>query len=91
MADDRKKQLDDLVKRRDLVKERKQRLQGKLEAARTELASVEEECRKRGVPPEKLDAAIEQLGTRYNKAVAELTEQLSVAESNLAPFLEDRG
>jgi predicted nuclease with TOPRIM domain len=91
MADDRKKQLDDLMKRRDSVKERKQRLQGKLEAARSELTLIEEECRKRGVPPEKLDAAIEQLGSRYNKAVADLAEQLSAAEANLAPFLEDRG
>ena len=91
MADDRKKQLDDLVKRRDTLREKKQRLQGKLEAARSELSSIEEDCRKRGVPPEKLDSAIEQLSARYNKAVTEITQQMATAESNLAPFLEDRG
>jgi predicted nuclease with TOPRIM domain len=89
MADDRKKILDDLVKRRDVLRDKKQRLQGKLEAARTELSAIEDECRKRGVPPEKLDATIEQLGVRYNKAIAELTQQITVAESNLAPFTEN--
>ena len=92
MADqkeDRKAQLDQLLKRRDAAKEQVQRIRGRLEAAKKDVATVEKECRDRGVEPDQLEAAIKQLQERYDKSVAELGKQIDKAEQSIKPFLEE--
>lgn len=86
MAD--RSQLDALVKRRDTLKATRDRLMGKLEAAKADLVAVEEECRKRGVPPEKLDITIAELTRRFDAAVTDLSARIIVAETNIKPFTE---
>jgi chromosome segregation ATPase len=65
------------------------RLQGRLQAAQEERQRVEEECRAKGVPPEKLDEAIATLEKRYDEKMADLETQIDGAESKLAPYLEE--
>jgi predicted nuclease with TOPRIM domain len=86
--DERKKRLEDLIKRRDEAREVLQRSQGRLESARADVKSVEDECREKGIEPEKLPAAITQLEIRYDKAVADLETQIQQVEQQISPFVE---
>jgi hypothetical protein len=86
MAD--RAQLDALVKRRDTMKATRDRLLGRLESARADLAAVEDECRKRGVPPEKLDSTIAELTRRFADATTDLSNRIVAAEANIKPFTE---
>lgn len=88
MADERKAKLDDLIKRRDRLKEMADRLRGRLESARLDLAAVEDDCRKRGIPPEKLDMTIVELGKRFDTAANDLADRVEAAEEALKPFTE---
>lgn len=81
--------LEAAIKRRDAAKDSVQRLQGRLAAAQEDVVSIEKECSERGVPPEKLDAAIEQLERRYDAAVASFVLDVASVEEKLAPFQED--
>jgi len=81
-------QLDALVKRRDVLKATKDRLMGRLESARADLAAVEEECRKRGVSPENLDSTVAELTRRFEVSVRDLSDRISVAEDHVKLFIE---
>lgn len=91
MADERRTKLDELTRRRDKLRETTSRLQGRLESARSDLAAVEDECRKKGVPPEKLEAAITELTKRHEAASSELLARIEAAEKTIQPYLGDRG
>jgi len=86
-ADDRKKRLDDLIKRRDAAREVLQRAQGRLEAARADVTSIEDECRSKGVEPENLAAMVQQLETRYDQAVSDLETKIELVEQQVSPFI----
>jgi len=75
------------VAKRDKLASERQRLQGKLEAARSNLAAVEEECRSKGVEPENLVTTITALENRYNEMVENLEQSVAAAEAALAPFM----
>ena len=79
--------LDAAVSRRDTADNTVQRLQGRLAAAEEDVAGIEAECQQRGVAPDKLDAAILQLGRRYETAVTTFEKDIDEAESKLAPFV----
>ncbi len=81
--------LDAAISRREDASAKKQRIEGRLEAARTSLDTVESECREKGVDPEKLDKTIEQLEVRYRTSVEQLEQQVENAETALAPFLKE--
>ena len=87
MATD-KAQLDALIVRRDTLKATKNRLLGRLESARNDLVAVEDECRKRGVQPEKLDATIVELNRRLDTATKDLSDRIVAAEVQIKPFTE---
>ena len=91
MDNHQKQQLDALMLKRDSLRDRKQRLQGMLDVARSELSKIEEKLREKNIPPEKLDLAISQLQARFTQAMTELTDKIGQAEEKLAPFLEERG
>jgi len=86
MSDHNHQRLDKAIARRDRAARRVQQLQGRLAAAQEDVAEVEAECVERGVPPDKLDAAITQLGKRYDKAVTAFETHIDEAEQALAPF-----
>jgi len=87
MSDHNHKRLQAAIKRRDEANQRVQRLQGRLSAAQEDVVAVEAECVERGVPPDKLDAAIAQLEKRYDKAVTAFEKDITAAEGKLAPFV----
>jgi predicted nuclease with TOPRIM domain len=88
-AEGRKKRLDDLIKRRDAAKDVLQRTQGRLDSARADVKSIEDECRSKGVDPSKLASTIDQLETRYDQAVSDLESKIAQIEQQIAPFLGD--
>lgn len=87
--DSRQKQLLDLVARRDRAREQVQRVRGRLDSARRDLASVEEECVRRKIPPDQLDNVIDQLTQRYDSAVADMERRIADVEIQIASFLEE--
>lgn len=82
--------LNALIQRRDRLRENVQRVQGRLDSARRELALVEDECRKKKVDPQQIDAVIDQLQQRLTQETARLAQAMSDAEGKIAPFLEER-
>jgi septal ring factor EnvC (AmiA/AmiB activator) len=89
MSDHNHKRLEDAIARRDRAARKVQQLQGKLSAAEESVAEIEAECAERGVPPDKLDAAITQLEKRYTKAVTVFEQDIADAEGKLAPFMQE--
>ena len=88
MADERRAKLDAVIKRRDALKEAVQRAKGRKDAAEKELATVEEECKSRGISPDKLDDAIAKLTEKYDKEVQVLSDNVRKAEEAIKPFME---
>lgn len=86
--EDAKQQLLDLVARRDAVKAEKQRIEGRLESARSELEEVDADLRARKVDPKKIDTVINQLGGRLEAEVTAIEEKITEAEEQVTPFLE---
>ena len=90
MADDaRKKELDVLLQRRDQLRDKVQRVSGRLDSARQTLKEVEDECLRRKVPPEKLDEAIAKLEERFDNAVADLKTNIEAAEAAVTPYVTE--
>lgn len=87
-VDLQKTSLDGLVKRRDALKATRDRLLGRLESARSDLLAVEEDCRKRGVQPDKLDLTIAELNRRFEAATKDLEARIGAAEAQIKPFTE---
>ena len=84
--DDKRKRLMAAVQRRESLQKDVQRIQGRLDSARTEVGRIEEECRSKGIAPDKLDDTIEQLEGRYEQVVTELEESISRVEEQIEPF-----
>jgi len=78
-----------LVQRRDTLRENIQRVRGRLDSARQELADTEAECRSKKVDPDKIDTVITQLEQRLETEVTDLSARLEQAEIQVAPFLEE--
>ena len=78
----------EVLKRRDTVKAKVQRIQGKLEAAESTLKDIDAECRKRGIEPKQLGKAIRQLETKYEKGLEAFEAAVEEAETQITPFLE---
>jgi len=89
MADEKRAMLDALLGRRDDAKESVSNVKGRLTAAREDVESIEAECKKRKVAPEKLDGAIEKLEDRFDQEVKDLTQRIETAEGEVRPFLEE--
>ena len=88
-VEDNRERLDRAIKRRDNLRDEVQRVVGKLEAARTELTSVENECRDKGIDPSRLGEAIHTLESRYEDSVVELETRIHKAEKALEPFVAE--
>jgi septation ring formation regulator EzrA len=78
-----------LIKRRDTLRTNVDRVQGRLDSAKKELAAAEEECRKKKVDPAKIDEVITQLTSRLDAETAALTARIDAAEKKVAPFLTE--
>ena len=86
MSTDLNQRLEAATKKRATVEAQIQRVQGKLEATQKSLDAVEEECRRKGVEPSKLDATIDSLTQRFQREVDEFEQQVNQAEQAIAPY-----
>lgn len=87
--DDLKKRLDAAVARRDTASRNRDRVQGRLDSARTAVAAVEKEIRDRGVEPDALEATIEAVTTKATTLVGDLEARIATSETALEPFVGD--
>ena len=87
MANDQQQRLDDAVQRRDNLLKKVERVRGRLQAARAELAAVEDDCKKKGIKPKQLAATIKKLDGRYETTMDKLETDIQDAEQEVAPFL----
>lgn len=85
---DEAQRLEEAIKRRDRLSAAVQRAKGRWDAAKEDLASLEEDCRKIGVPPDQLDDVISRLEQRCSQAIDALEQGIAAGEAALAPFLE---
>lgn len=81
--------LDLALKRRDDLTAKKQRVEGRLEAAKKALGEVETECRAKGIEPADLDTKITQMDDLYRQSVETLEQGVTAGEAALAPFLKE--
>lgn len=88
---DAKARIHALIQKRDQLQANVQRLQGRLDSARADLAAAEEECRRRKVDPEKIDDVIAQLSAKLDAETSALEGKILAAENRLAPFLKEEG
>jgi predicted nuclease with TOPRIM domain len=88
---DQRNRLGQAIARRDAAQKDAQRLQGRYEAAKEEVARIEGECRAKGLDPDKLESSIAKLQERYESAISEFESQVNQAEQDLAPFLREDG
>ena len=87
--EDLDRRLEVATKRRETLASECRKLEGKLEAAEASLQSLEEECRTKGVDPNKIDVLIEQLQSKYEALVKQLESDIAAADQALTPFLKE--
>lgn len=81
--------LDLAIKKRDELAAKKQRVEGRLEAARKSLGEIEAECRSKGIDPANLDSTITEMDARYKASIEALELSIAEGEAALAPFLKE--
>jgi chromosome segregation ATPase len=75
--------------RRDTLSATVQRIEGKLESARTALQTLEETCRSKGLEPDQIEEAITKLTRRYEALVEQIEQEVDTASAALEPFLKE--
>lgn len=78
--------LEAATKKRTTVEAQVQRLQGKLEANQKALEAVEDECRRKGVDPSKLDDTISALTVKFQQEVEAFEQKVTQAEQAVIPY-----
>ena len=78
--------LEAATKKRTTVEAQVQRLQGKLEANQKALEAVEDECRRKGVDPSKLDETISALTAKFRQEVEAFEQKVTQAEQAVIPY-----
>lgn len=86
---DIQKQFQEAIKRRNDLKARQERLQGRLEAARSRQQEVQEKCRAKGVDPDNIEELISKVEKVLEERVESITRRVDEAEEQLAPYLEE--
>jgi len=81
--------LEAAVKDRNTLVAEIQRIEGRLEAAQSQLDQAEAECREKGIEPDQLDSALSRLDERYTKLVDGLEAEIADARAALAPYMGD--
>lgn len=63
--------------------------EGRLEAAKQSLATVEAECRTKGVEPDKIDETILRLETKAETLLTQFESELAAAEIAIQPYIKE--
>lgn len=77
------------VKRRTELRGTQERLQGRLESAKSRLEEIQAKCRAKGVDPENLDELIDKVMKVYDERVSTIEQKIAEAEEELAPYLDE--
>jgi len=88
---DRRQRLQEALQKRDQLREKVSLIKGKLEAARSEVVTVEEECLQRKVNPAELDSTIQKLQARFDESIQGLEERIQTATAQVGLFTSDKG
>lgn len=75
--------LEQLVSKKSDLEKRRERLLGKMEAARSSLADLDRKLSERGINPENLDSEIMQLKAKRDTLLTQLASSLEEAETIL--------
>jgi predicted nuclease with TOPRIM domain len=75
------------IKKRDTLRGKLERLQGRKESAQARLTEVESSCRAKNIDPAQIDSLIEKVGEVLKSRVEALEVKLLEADSQLAPYL----
>lgn len=79
--------LDRAVKQRETLLSQKSRLLGKLEAVRSEMDSIRQECVSLGITPERLPAEIDRVKQLLSSEIVSFEESLKKASSEINKIL----
>ena len=77
------------VQRRDSLRDKLSRLQGRLESARSRLQEVEERCRNKKIDPDQIDTLIARVERVLEERVTAIEQKIQGAEDQLSPYLEE--
>ena len=81
--------LEVVIRKRNDLAAKKQRVEGQYDAAQEALIKIEEDCRSNNIDPASLEATVAKLETRYAELVEDLERDVSSAAEALAPFLKE--
>jgi len=82
-------ELENLIRKKADLLSRRERLLGKLEAARENLSNLDSKLRERGIDPDSLEDEIERLRSEGEAVKSKLTAALNQAEK-IITTIEDR-
>ena len=80
--------LDEALKRKQKLEKTLQRLQGRLDVAKSDKQKLDTEIRDKGYDPEDLDGVIDRLSEQKTKLLEQLETHLHEAETNLLTYME---
>lgn len=86
MSTDINVQLQNAVAKKKTLSSELQKLQGKLELAKSNLAQVETECEELGVDPSSLEEEIQSLTEQYEKEVSLFVSSVNQLEQKLSQY-----
>lgn len=84
---DLKARLDAVVKRRDELGQKRQRVLGRLEESERALDDLRARCRAKNLDPDNLGAVIDRMTAALEQSVVSLNNKLTEAESALDPYI----
>lgn len=84
---DLKARLDAVVKRRDDLAQKRQRLLGRLEESQRALEDLRAKCRAKNIDPDNLDGVISKLESALGQSLDSLEAKLVEAEQAIEPFI----
>ena len=84
---DLKARLDTVVKRRDDLAQKRQRVLGRLEEAERSLDDLRGKCRAKNLDPDNLGAVIDKMTLTLEQSVTSLEAKLTEAETALDPYI----
>jgi hypothetical protein len=81
--------LEKIREKRSIINQKKSRLEGRLESAEQSLSQVQEECRSKGVDPEKIDEVLLKLSKLYEDQVVLMEKSLEDCNKKLKDLMEN--
>ena len=81
--------LAEATKKRDALDAECRRIEGRLEAAKSTVLTVEKECRDKGIDPDRIDEVITGLEQRYESLVQSMETDIASATAAIAPFAKE--